>query len=73
MYQPPSVSHFIGPDIQIKGQVLTQVNKFKYLDSIVTIKKQSRWGTRYINIKYFQDLWRTEEASLDQQRPIYKN
>ena len=37
MYQPPSPeSYDIGQDVQIEGQVLTQVNKFKYLGSTVT-------------------------------------
>ena len=35
MYQLPPGSDDIGQDIEIKGPVLTQVNKFKYLDSTV--------------------------------------
>ena len=36
MYQPFPGSHNIGQNIQIESQVLTQVNKFKYLDSTFT-------------------------------------
>ena len=35
MYQPPLGSHEIGQDIQIKGLVQTQVNKFRYLSFTV--------------------------------------
>ena len=36
MYQPPPLgSHDIGQDLPKEGQVLTQVNKYKYLDSTV--------------------------------------
>ena len=36
MYQSRQESHDFCLDIQIEDQVLTQVNKFKYLDSAVT-------------------------------------
>ena len=35
IYQSFSGSHGIGQNIQMESQVLTQVNKFKYLGSIV--------------------------------------
>ena len=36
MYQPPLGSHDTSQVIQIEDQVLTQVNKFKYLDITVS-------------------------------------
>ena len=38
--QSPTGFYEIGEDIQIEGQVLTRVNKFKYLGSTVTNKNK---------------------------------
>ena len=40
MYQLLPGSHDIGKDMQIKGQELTQINKFKYLGFTVANNKR---------------------------------
>ena len=56
MYEPPPESHDIRQEIQKKGHVLIQENKFKYLGSIVT-KSKTRCRTKYTNFECFKCLW----------------